>query len=100
MDFATASKIIVENSNLAKEYSEFHGKLQIMYTMTEENPTYAEAIANDSNCSSQVRYLACKVLIQHNSLKDDAESVMITINRGESTPTRKASYLKRRSYCE
>jgi hypothetical protein len=56
--------------------------LQIMYTFAQDDPTYAEAITNDSSVSEKVRYLACKALMQYYSLNDDAESVMHYYKKG------------------
>ncbi|ARU60378.1 hypothetical protein CBW65_04335 [Tumebacillus avium] len=73
---SAAKAMIEEHFELAKQYHDFYGRLQISNTVATRNPHFAEKTLNDTTVSASVRQLACKCLISYYSSIDDAESVL------------------------
>lgn len=76
-DACAADEIIQKYSPLASDYPDLQGKIQVMYSMATQDPSYSESVCQDLKVSPSIWYLACKQLMNFYSLKDDAESVML-----------------------
>lgn len=92
-EYETAIRIIEEYSLKAKDYPEYWAKLQIMYTVATDSPSYAETVINNSDISLQVRYLACKCLMEYFYLKRDFDLAMRYYEKGRMFSNTKSEFL-------
>lgn len=83
-DHSQASKWIEDNITKAKEYPDLHGKLQILYSKSVDDPSYAIAVSDDPEVNIKIRYSACKFLMEHYTAKRDSESVMLYYEKGST----------------
>lgn len=72
-EFGTATQVVERYEALAREYPEYWGKMQIMYTILKEDPKYAEQVHHDLHMSVKVRALACKCLFEFYAKRGDSE---------------------------
>jgi tetratricopeptide (TPR) repeat protein len=86
-------RLVDEYSPLAKEYPDYWGKLQMMYTTATDNPSHAEKVLYDPTVSKNVRYLACKSLMEFYYLKGDYESSMRYYEKSRMISNTKSEYL-------
>ncbi|TCP59376.1 Hermansky-Pudlak syndrome 3 (HPS3) protein [Tumebacillus sp. BK434] len=75
-DYHLALQIIDEYDSLAQDYPEYWGRLQIMRTVAKDDPSCAESVLNNTNLSVNLRYLACKSLMEFYYLKDDGDNAI------------------------
>ena len=92
-EYQAVVDLVEEYSSLAKEYPNYWGKLQIMYARATENPSFADAVIDNSNVSLYVRYLACKTLMEFYTLKRDFESVVRYYEKSRIYSNTKSEYL-------
>ncbi|MFD2171600.1 helix-turn-helix domain-containing protein [Tumebacillus lipolyticus] len=71
-----ASQVILANSTLASEYPDFMGMFQIMYSVVQDNPSFAISVSEDTNMSRWIRNIACRSLMDYYASKGDAVSLM------------------------
>ncbi|MFD2170214.1 helix-turn-helix domain-containing protein [Tumebacillus lipolyticus] len=75
-DYPNAIKMVDKYAELAKEYPEYRAKMQIMYTVAKDDPSFAESVLNDTGLSMKVRHYASKCLMEYHYLKGDAVTSM------------------------
>jgi tetratricopeptide (TPR) repeat protein len=92
-DHQTAIQVIEEYSDLVKDYPDYWGRLQIMYTVAKDDPSYAESVIDNSNVSVKVRYFACKCLMEFYYCRGDAETLMRYYEKSRIFSSTKSEYL-------
>lgn len=71
-----ASEMVTRYQDVVKEYPEYWGKLQILYSVAAAEPSIAESVSENKAMSYQVRYLACKCLFDTYLKKGDSATAL------------------------
>ncbi|PWK07936.1 helix-turn-helix domain-containing protein [Tumebacillus permanentifrigoris] len=74
--YETAIQIAEQHESVIKQFPDDWRKLQVMYTVLKDDPTYADNIAMDLQASVEGQTLACKCLFEYYVKRGDAESAM------------------------
>jgi len=90
----TASEVILAHSDLANEYPDFNGMLQIMYSVAKNDPTFAISVSEDLKSSQWIRNVACKSLMDYYASQGDAESLMRYYEKVRKLSKKKNEYLE------
>ena len=72
-----AVQLIEQNKDLAKEYPDLNGRLQILHSMAEDTPSHAEKVIESLTTTTELRYYACKFLMEYYASKRDSESLLL-----------------------
>lgn len=75
-DKSTASEILTANFDRAKEYPNFAGIFQILFSVALDDPSYAMTVSEDLSMSLGIRNMACECLMDYYATNGDADSVM------------------------
>jgi tetratricopeptide (TPR) repeat protein len=75
-DYDTAIQVVEKYEPVTKQFPEYWGKMQIMYTVLKDDPKYADQISKDLHASVEVRSLACKCLFEYYAKRGDSESAL------------------------
>ncbi|ASS76749.1 hypothetical protein CIG75_18595 [Tumebacillus algifaecis] len=97
-DYTTAIQLIEEYASLTKQYPEYWGKLQIMYTVAKDDPSYAASVSRSDEFSRSVRFYACKCLMEFYFLKNDAETAMSYYERSRIFSNTKSEFMNERGF--
>ena len=92
-EYETVIRLVDQYAHLSKDFPEYWAKLQIVYTTATGDPIYAEMVKNDATLSINVRYLACKCLMELYYLKGDAESALRYYEHSRIFSNTKCEYL-------
>src|SRR3569833_2307798 len=92
-EYETVIRLVDLYDHLSKDFHEYWAKLQIVYTTATGDPIYAEMVKNDATLSINVRYLACKCLMELYYLKGDAESALRYYEHSRIFSNTKCEYL-------
>lgn len=91
-DYEAAVRIVEQYEPITREHPDYWGKLQIMYTILKDDPSYADRISENVRMSSNVRFHACRCLFEFFALKDDDETAMKYYKKGRIFSTSKADF--------
>ncbi len=97
-DYPTVVKMVEAYHTLALEYPDYWAKLQIMYTFAKDDPSYAERIACDLHLDVNIRYHACKSLMEFYSEKRDFESVVRYYEKSRLLMDKKRTFLNEEGF--
>jgi hypothetical protein len=90
----TAIQVITANIERAKEYPDYEGIFQIMYSVALDDPTYAESVVDNLSMSVWVRRIACNFLTDYYSSKGDSESLLRYYEKGRRLSSKKNQYFE------
>jgi tetratricopeptide (TPR) repeat protein len=71
-----AVQIAKQHESVIKQFPSDWHKLQVMYTVLKDDPTYAINVAENLHASVEVRILACKCLFEYYLKQGDAETAI------------------------
>ncbi|ARU61820.1 hypothetical protein CBW65_12855 [Tumebacillus avium] len=97
-DYQAVKKVIDEYESLAQEYPEYWGRLQIMKTVVCDNSSFAEAVFKDTSLSVNLRYFACKALMEYYYLKGDWESAIRYYEKSRMIAGTKSEFLNEEEF--
>ncbi|KEO81397.1 helix-turn-helix transcriptional regulator [Tumebacillus flagellatus] len=80
----SVNALISEVSAKSKNYTDLHGKLQILSSMSKDDPSYAIAVSDDLNYGVTIRWYACKYLMEYYASKSDSESLLLYYMRSNT----------------
>ncbi|ARU62307.1 hypothetical protein CBW65_15890 [Tumebacillus avium] len=97
-DYHSALKVLNEYDPLAQEYPEYWGRLQIMKTVAKDDPSFAESVVNNTNLSVNLRYFACKSLMEFYYLKDDGDNAIRYYEKSRMLTGTKSEFLNEEGF--
>ncbi|PWK08472.1 helix-turn-helix domain-containing protein [Tumebacillus permanentifrigoris] len=89
-----ASQVILANSDLANEYPDFKGMFQVMFSVAQDDPSFAISVSEDLNMSQWIRNIACKSLMDYYTSKGDAVSLMRYYEQVRTLSTKKNEFFE------
>lgn len=75
-EYATAIQIVEKYDTVTRQYPEYWGRIQIMYTVLKDDPTYADRVVKDFHASVRVRTLACNCLFEFYAKRGDSDMAL------------------------
>lgn len=97
-EHAKASQLLDNHLGKYQGYPDLMAKLQILNTIAKDDPSFAIKVSSDQSVSLNVRYLACKQLMNYFSLKDDSASVMRYYKLGQILTDKKTKFFEEEGF--
>jgi tetratricopeptide (TPR) repeat protein len=89
----TAVQVIQEYLPRATDYPDLAAKLRILFSVATQDMTFAEQVSDDEKSSLKVRYLACRMLMNHFKTLRDGESLLRYYEKAEAVSAKPYNFL-------
>lgn len=91
---SVASQVLGDHFERAKEYPDFMGIFQVMYSISMNDPSHAESVSDNLGMSNWIRNIACRSLMDYYALQGDSESLMRYYEKVSKLSDKKNEYLE------